>query len=125
MPTAARKPKAPAKLQDSGRRLWRDIAGAYQLRPDELRLLEDACREADLIDRLQSVVDGTVRMVTRGSQGQDVADPLISELRQHRAVLKGLLQSLKLPDPEAAAGTAAGASAAGRALVANRWKRGA
>lgn len=93
------KPTTPAGLEKAGRKLWTQIArsGKYELRPDELRVLEDACREADLIDDLTGALKGLPRIV-RGSMGQDVINPLISELRQHRATLKSLLGALSLPD---------------------------
>jgi hypothetical protein len=36
--------------------------------------------------------------MVRGSQGQKVINPLISELRQYRASRAALLRQLKLPD---------------------------
>ncbi|MBY6708472.1 hypothetical protein HQ308_16855 [Rhodococcus sp. BP-241] len=94
----------PADLEASGARMWEEIAGTYMLRPDELRVLEDSCREADLIEDLRSESRGA-QMVVKGSMGQPVINPLISELRQHRACLAGLLRQLKLPDEDAPAST--------------------
>lgn len=55
--TQARR-QAPTKLTRTGpgRRLWRDIVGSgrYVLRPDELRILEDACHHADRIEKLRA-----------------------------------------------------------------------
>lgn len=101
--------------------LWDQVNGPYQLRPDEVRILEDACREVDLIERLEDALAGAPLTVS-GSQGQPVANPLVSEIRQHRQVVKALLGSLKLPDEDAARAPG-DPSAAGRALVANRWRR--
>lgn len=36
-------------------------------------------------------------LMVKGSMGQLVASPLVSEIRQHRMVLASLLKSLKLP----------------------------
>lgn len=91
------KVSAPRGLETKGKRIWKDVTTAYELRTDELDILEDICRESDLIDRLEKDLDGAALMV-RGSQGQDVANPLISEVRQHRATKKALWASLKLPD---------------------------
>ncbi|WP_458116980.1 hypothetical protein [Arthrobacter sp. D2-10] len=88
---------APRGLEAKGKRLWKDITSNYELRADELDTLEDICREADLIVLLEKELDGADLIVT-GSQGQDVANPMISELRQHRATKKALWASLKLPD---------------------------
>jgi hypothetical protein len=57
----------------------------------------------------------------RGSQGQDVINPLISELRQHRSTLAALLRQLKLPDDSASAAEARSTSA--RAAANARWSR--
>lgn len=103
--------------------VWDDITGTYRLRPDELRILEDACREVDLVDRLEAALVGA-DLTVKGSQGQPVANPLVQEIRQHRQVVKALLGSLKLPDEDDAR-QPANPSAAGRALVASRWRRGA
>lgn len=91
------KVSAPRGLATKGKRVWKEITADYELRTDELDILEDICRESDLIDRLEKDLEGADLMVT-GSQGQDVANPLVSEIRQHRATKKSLWASLKLPD---------------------------
>lgn len=91
---------APAGLAAKGKKMWKAIAGPYELRPDELDILEDICREVDLIARLEDSLDAS-ELLTLGSQGQDVLNPLVSELRQHRATKKALWASLKLPDDAA------------------------
>ena len=87
----------PKGLGTKGRRLWKETTANYELRADELDTLEDICREADLIVKLEEGLEGEP-LLLRGSQGQDVVNPLISELRQHRATKKALWASLKLPD---------------------------
>lgn len=113
--------KAPDGLSAAGKRLWSGIAGSYSLRADELRLLEDAAREADLIETLNSGLAGLPLMM-KGSTGQDIVNPIFGELRQHRSALAGLLRSLKLPDenPEKAAGDR---SSSARAAANARWSR--
>lgn len=91
---------APKGLGSRSRKLWKSIVDKYELRYDELDLLEDVCREADLIDLLEAKLDGAP-LTVRGSQGQEVINPLISELRQHRATKKQLWAALKLPDESA------------------------
>ena len=120
--------KTPAGLGTGGRKLWREITGAYDLRADELRVLEDACREADLIAILNDGMADDVRvgrLMVRGSQGQDVINPIISELRQHRGTLASLLRQLKLPDQDAEASPAGVVSTAAREVANARWQRGA
>lgn len=92
-------PSPPKGLGPVSRRFWRDILAAYELRPDEVRILTDACHEIDVIERIQADLRDSPLMV-KGSMGQLVASPLVSEVRQHRAVLAGLLARLRLPDAD-------------------------
>lgn len=95
-------PKVPTGLRKGGKELWTSIhAKHYVLRPDELRILEDACHQADLIDELNRELRKQLRagrFTVAGSMGQQVSNPLISEIRQHRATLTQMLAKLKLPD---------------------------
>lgn len=116
------KTKAPTGLTTKSRRLWTDITSKYELRADELRLLEDACREADIVERLEKALAGDDLMV-EGSQGQPVASPLLQEVRQHRSVLARLLTGLKLPEEEAA--RTEGRSESARHAAMARWGSGA
>jgi hypothetical protein len=93
----SKKPTAPPGLGRSGAGLWRRIVAGYELRPDELRLLADACRTADLVDAMQKVLDDG-SLMTVGSMGQDRPHPLLTEIRGHRALLATLLKQLALPD---------------------------
>lgn len=113
-------PSAPRGLKVAGRKLWSSIAGTYQLRPDELRILEDAAFEADLIEVLKSAGEDSLVRV-RGSQGQDVIDPVISELRQHRATLSRLIAQLKLPDVDQPVAARPGRATSARAAAQSRW----
>lgn len=118
------KQPTPSGLLKGSAKLWADITTKYVMRSDELRILEDACREMDLVDRMQDELTDAP-MTTIGSQGQNVPNPLLSEIRQHRAMVKTLIASLKLPDD--GAGDSAGAiSSQARAAANARWsKRGA
>lgn len=120
-------PRAPRGLKATGRTLWKDITGQWDLRPDELRILADACREADTIERLEKGLE-EAPLTTFGSQGQEVIHPLFSEIRQHRATLAALLRQLKLSeaDDEADEGTDGPMSrqAAARKAARARWSRG-
>ncbi|MGI1849271.1 hypothetical protein [Rhodococcus aetherivorans] len=94
-------PRAPRGLGRRGKALWRDLHQTFDFTQDPHRqaLIEDACRTADVIDRLQEAVDAHDLRV-RGSQGQPVAAPELAELRQYRALLGQLLSRLALPDTE-------------------------
>lgn len=93
--------RTPTGLKARGKRAWSDVSTKYELRADELDILEDICREIDMIDALEKELKGAP-LIVKGSQGQDVANPMISELRQHRATKKSLWAALKLPDDASA-----------------------
>lgn len=109
--------KAPTGLKAKGKRLWSDVTGSYQLRSDELDILEDVCREADLIDKIEQALASADFMVT-GSQGQMVVNPLIAEARQHRATKMSLWKRLDLPDPVASEDAPSNQQ---RAAAQSRW----
>lgn len=111
---------APDGLGDSGVALWVSIADKYDLRSDEARVLADACREADLIDRIESEMSDSP-MIVKGSMGQPAINPMVSELRQHRGTLARMLGQLKLPDEPGEGGS--GESNQQRAAVNTRWSR--
>ncbi|MEV0031423.1 hypothetical protein [Nocardia sp. NPDC050793] len=117
-----KKPAPPKGLKPGGRKLWNDVLSNYALRPDDLRVLKDACFESDLIDDLVAAMR-TNPLIIPGSMGQDVVHPIVTELRQHRATLGGLLRQLKLPDLPAEGGeTVPGATPNQHRAAANsRW----
>lgn len=113
---------APRGLKAAGRKLWRDVTGKFELDVDEERLLEQACRELDLIARLDAAIDGDeFELTVEGSMGQQVTNPLLTEVRQHRNTFASLVGKLSLPSEDGAAS----ASSSARALAQKRWKRGA
>lgn len=117
-------PQMPDKLGEGGAALWREITEAYELRPDELVLLEAACREVDLVDRLDTELAGADLLVA-GSLGQDRVHPLLVEIRLHRATLAGLLKRLNLPDESPySAERGARVSEAARKAARARWGTG-
>lgn len=112
-------PKRPEGLGKAGAALWTSVASRYQLRPDELAVLTNACRMADEIAVLQAGMVGQPLLVT-GSQHQTVIHPLIPELRQQRSALAALLRQLKLPDDETVS-RATSRSVQNRANAQARW----
>lgn len=116
--------KPPKHLAEPGRELWSEITKVHaSLRAEQLRILVDACGEADVIDRLETELRSSELMV-RGSQGQLVASPLVSEVRQHRSVLAGLLKALRLPETNAeAVSREAETSEKARQAARARWDR--
>jgi hypothetical protein len=118
-----RYPPPPKRLAPGGLALWRAIVRTGPLRADHQQILEDAVRESDLIDELVEELRGAPKIVL-GSQHQQVANPLISEIRQHRAVLSSLLRALELPKADnGAAELAHEAREGAMALARARWSR--
>lgn len=111
------KPKPPTSLADAGKALWVDVVAKYDLRVDELAVLESACKTVDMIATLDDEWDALGKpFLTRGSMGQDVIHPLIGERRAQQSQLAALLGKLKLPDDPAA-----GASNQHRSAAQSRW----
>ena len=94
-----KKIKAPDSLAEDGRRVWNGVTEQYDLRPDELLTLEDACAATDMIAALSKAWEDDGRpLTTKGSMGQQVIHPLIGEIRTQRAARNALWRQLKLPD---------------------------
>jgi hypothetical protein len=89
--------RPPVVLGSRGRRLWRQIVADFDLSDAERAVLVEACRTADLVDRLASRL-GDEDLTVEGSRGQVVINPLVAELRQQRELLGRLLARLALPD---------------------------
>ena len=102
--TAANAPKPPAGLQAAGRKLWRDITGAYDFAeaPEKLHILEAACRAADTAARAQAVLDESESLRVRGSGGANhhVAAPEVDIARHARAAMLAGIKQLELPADE-------------------------
>ena len=95
---------APAVLGDAGRALWEPLS--EQLAEDglvldarEVALLTAACRTADDLARVERVLAEDDRLLVKGSQGQPVAHPMLSEARACRQQIASLLARLDLGVP--------------------------
>ena len=114
---------APEGLGDEGLALWQSYCERYQLRPDELAWLEDACRLNDRLKEIRCAHEELGRpLLTTGSMGQEVTHPLLSDQTKFTAAKAALLARIKLP--EAASKPASGSEGARKAANA-RWNRGA
>ena len=90
------KKRMPPGFGPRAKQLWSAVTEQYDLAatPEWYPLLEDTCREIDIVDRLQAIVNGADSLRERGSQGQPVAMPELQELRQHRALYAALHRQL-------------------------------
>lgn len=101
------------------------VLSQFELRPDELVLLEDACRTIDRIDELDEAQKETP-LVARGSQGQPVISPLVSEARFQRGLLTSILRQLGISDVEDEDDESTGPmsrSASAKKAAEARWSR--
>jgi P27 family predicted phage terminase small subunit len=104
--------RTPKNLAPEGRALWRAIASqvaedGLELDQRELKLLESACREQDMLSRIEAaLVDAP--LTVKGAQSQMVAHPLIGEARRSRAQIASLLKAIGLDDPSLAASSGRG-----------------
>jgi hypothetical protein len=118
-------PRTPTGLGLRGRRLWRHVVDAYEVSPDSREVLVEACRALDVIDRLEAEMRDAPLTVA-GSQGQQVAHPLLHELRLWKQTAARLIGQLGLPTlDELEAGVPAGKSRSqmGRDAALARWRR--
>ncbi len=100
--------KAPMTLGPRGKRVWNGIAKNHELDAVQLVVLEEACRVADRLEKLDEILRGDeesfLRLeLPRGAEGFEgemvlqVAGAL-AESRQQQNVMKQLLVSLRLED---------------------------
>ena len=105
-------PRAPKGLGPRGRRLWRQVHAEASLDAGQVVILEEACRMADRLDELDSIIQGKGVLRLMQFRLQDVFEDdderrtvvevkfnsVLAEARQSQNVLKQLLVSLRLPD---------------------------
>lgn len=93
-------PDTPTGLRARGRRLWTDLVDEHTS-PAERVLLEEACRIADRLDRLDELInaDGHSWLALTGRDGEPEltveVDRVLSEGRQHALALKLIVAELR------------------------------
>lgn len=94
-------PEPPPNLGERGAAFWRTIMGDYELdQPDEAELLLETCRQLDLLEALQEVIDRE-GVLAESSQGIR-CHPAVTELRQARLAAARLLAALGVDSGEPA-----------------------
>src|ERR1051325_6966633 len=89
----------PDGLDESGTRLWESVVDAFDLDVHEQLLLLQACRTADLLDRL-SLEASRGPLTVVNAKGDRISNPVIVEHRQQSQVLARMLASLRMPSGE-------------------------
>ena len=96
------------------------MADSFVLNAGELAVLEQACRTADELQRLEKAVRSLPELITTGSTGQPKPHPLLAEACAHRLLLERLVGALALPDKGEESGMRPGQKHAQRAAR-GRW----
>lgn len=118
--TEGSKPRPPTGLGARARRFWREMVADLDFAPHELVILEAAAREVDVIERLENALKDAP-LVVPGSKGQDVAHPLLPEIRHHRAAFAALARALKVPDDTSFTRAPSARSRAASVAAKARW----
>lgn len=110
----------PAGLGRRGSEFWRTVAEGFELAVDEHELLLEVARQLDLVEALQEQID-LDGVVSRGSTGQLVAHPAISQIHTGRQLLGRLLAQLSLPDEDDQPKVLSPAQATAKKAADTRW----
>lgn len=105
----------PESLGEGGRALWSGITTSFELLPEQLVQLEEACRMKDRLDELDRIIQGKgvlslMRFRCREAFGDEdddrrltvevKFDQVLSQANSTANVMKQILAALRLPDEE-------------------------
>lgn len=116
---SVKKVSGPVFSSADARELWAATTGTYSMSAHEKLILKGACMALDKIDAIQCELDG-VPLMSKGSMGQDVANPLLGELRQTQAAFDRAMKQLALPDADGV-DVGSSRSASARDAAKARW----
>jgi hypothetical protein len=98
-------PRRPPGLRSAGARLWKSVAGRFELEGHEHALLLEAARTVDRLDRLEAAIAAAGPLLTSGKP-----NPALVEARQQQIVLSRLLACLRIPNADGQAPQRRGAA---------------
>lgn len=101
------------------RELWDETTKTYELSTHEKFILKGACRALDKISDISEDLEGA-ELVSKGSMGQDVANPLLGEQRAQQAAFDRAMKQLDLPDADGSSSESPRSTSA-REAAAARW----
>lgn len=117
----------PPDLGSRGSRLWREMTASAALTPAHSVLLEEACRLADRLDWLNSILQQWVSGVNADDEdgGPKSADiqGLLAEARQQATALRGLVAEIRQAQKTSGAAAPAPVEVAGGSGVTDLSKR--
>jgi hypothetical protein len=89
----------PPGLGERGSRLWREASASWSLTPAHSVLLEEACRIADRLDVLNTIIlraSSQVNGDDEETSGESVdVSGLLAESRQQATALRGLIAEIR------------------------------
>lgn len=91
--------RPPKGLGPSGRKLWAEVTAEFELEnePHRRRILFDACKLADMIDRLDQEAD-SAPLIVPGSYKQPVLHPAFAGAQSARSLMGQLLARLNFEE---------------------------
>lgn len=92
----ARTPPPPRGLGKRGKAFWKEMQSEIEFDGPQTQVLWEACRTLDRLEALDDVI-AAEGVTARGSTGQVVVHPAVSEARQLQVVLTRLVTALNLP----------------------------
>lgn len=115
-------PKVPAGLGLRGAAFWKAVQADLEFDARETDLLIEVCRTLDTIDELSVAVERDGIML-KGSQGQQVLNGAVAELRQQQASYARLVTQLNLDGAESGVGMRSPRGASASATAKRRWSQ--
>jgi len=113
-------PKVPDGLGLRGAAFWKSVQSELEFDARETDLLIEICRTLDTIDLLAAAVARDGLMLV-GSQGQQVLNAAVGELRQQQAAYARLCAQLNMESAEAATPMRSPRAASASATAKRRW----
>ena len=110
------------RLGGRGRLLWDEMNDLLEFDSHEVQLLVEVCRTLDTIDALAESIDLDGVMI-EGSQGQQVLNQAVGELRQQQQSFARLVAMLNLGDVANGAGILSAASVGASQAANARWAK--
>jgi len=117
---------APNGLTAKSAQFWYEMIETFDFAPHERMILEQVCRELDLIAKMETAQRAS-SVIIDGQYGVPTSAPMLAEVARHRSLVARLTAALKLP---ADAGLGSGEAVqptsladAGRKMVAARWAK--
>ena len=98
----SRDPYRPTGLTGDAARLWRDVTRTWELDPDALATLAEACRTMQELGEMEARLAGEGYTVPSAHGESTKPNPLVPMIRSHRQLLASLLKALGLEQDEAA-----------------------